>query len=61
MREKDKAVEHLKKLGYNAYNEDGVVMVRSCDRGIVKKVKDELKKIGYDCSYGFVFGPEKEV
>lgn len=52
---KEEAAEHLKSCGYDSFTEDGVVWVRTADHGAVKKVHNELKKIGYGCSFGFKF------
>ena len=52
---KDKAVEYLISKGYDAYLEDGVVMVRINDMRRIKKVHNELKTIGYDSSFGFKY------
>lgn len=50
---KDKTVEELKSLGYEAYLEDGVVMVNLDDFKHIKAVHKVLKEIEYNASFGF--------
>lgn len=50
---KDNTVEKLKSLGYEAYLEDGVVMVNLDDFKHIRAVHKVLKEIGYNASFGF--------
>ena len=51
--DKQKALEHLITKGYDAYSENGVVMVKCSSLAVRKAVQAELDSIGYKCSYGF--------
>ena len=58
--EKDEAVAYLKKLGYDAWNESGVVMV-AIDNPLKNraKIKELLDKVDYNMSWG-INAPRKE-
>lgn len=49
----------LKKRGYDAYVDDGIVMVSSPEN-IKEKIKEEMINIGYDSSFGVTTAPRKK-
>ncbi len=55
MTDKDNALQHLKELGFDAYSDNGVVMVRCKDQKTAKSAHEELMKLDYRCSFGFKF------
>ena len=50
---KESAVKKLSARGINAFMESGVVMMKIKDENEMTELKEVLKSIGYDQSYGF--------
>ena len=57
MKEKQKAVEKLKEMGYNAALEKGVIIITFDESAVsLDKFSDEIKRVMHEISYNYSWG-----